>query len=936
MKIGHLNVRSLPAHFAAVRNLILSGSYDVFAISETWVYPDTNLELLEIENYSHSFVGRGAGVGGRGGGVGVYVKSSFRMNLIFGEVQPFIEQLWVEVCGGGAALTVAVIYRPDVSIAGFLDGFEEILSDLIPRSALVVCLGDFNMDALGGAAVYRDRFLPVIDAFDLRQIIASPTRVTANTSTLIDYVIVANDAPVADFGVLPVHDVADHSLVYVSLDLISFAKILPQTIKCRSFNSFCPVDFMNDLRSLPWQNILGCDSVNDKVSIFNSLLLNLFNSHAPVKTVTLRKNYRPWITENIKLLMRLRDNAYNRYKKSRNSQHFQYYRELRNYTNAAVRREKKAYLDYLIKSRGARELWGAFRDMGIVGGRKSAVGGDVGDVDAINGYFLQSQNGSRGDEESIKFYKTHVLPNVTEELSLSLATESEVSSILYSIKSNARGIDDVSCRMLTMCCPFIIPYLCHIINWCLENSVFPDCWRVAMVIPVPKVSRPSQLSDLRPISILPVLSKILERVVAARLFCHLTEFGILPVHQSGFRRGYSCSTALLDVTDNVIRELDGGCATVLALLDFSKAFDTLHHDTLLSRLHYIGLSDGAVSFFCDYLKNRKQIVTLAGHRSAEAAVRSGVPQGSVLGPILYLIYTADLCKGLRYCSAHMYADDTQLYYSFREGDVGEAQGKINRDLSELLAEASRLCLKINPKKSTLLVFGGRQAVSRLSASLNIVMDGVPLNIVPEARNLGVVLDSDLRFRGHVSTLLRRAYCSLRLLYGSRHLLSRTMKSRLCEALVLSVFNHGDVVYDKCLDVATATRIQRLQNSCLRFVFGIRRRERVSHALRWLGWLNMSRRRLLHSASLYHRIILSAAPPYLSRKIKYRTDIHNINVRHRHTVCIPRHRTQIFKRSFSYCLADTYNNVPDHIKQRGEHAFKILYKAHLLRQQDNNP
>ena len=935
MKIGHLNVRSLPAHFAAVRDLILRNSYDVFAVSETWVYSDSNLDLFKIENYTHQFVGRGGGVNGRGGGIGLYVRDSCKVNLLFSEVLPFIEQLWVEVCRGGASLAVAVIYRPDVSVTNFLNQFEELLSDMVPRYGGVVCLGDFNINGLGGSGIYADRFLPIIEAFDLRQIITAPTRVTVSTATLIDYVIVANDAAVVDVGVIPVHDVADHSLVFVCLGLSGAAGTLPQTRQCRDFRNFNEFRFLNDLQSLPWHHILLRNDVNEKVDYFNFLLLHLFDMHAPFKTITLRKNYRPWITDNIKLLMRLRDNAYTRFKKSRSPDHFQYYRELRNYTNAAVKREKRAYLEHFLRDRSVRELWDGFRDMGIIGCGRRSVDPAIGDVETINNYFLGAQSRSLGDGDTIEFYNSSVLPTVTEELSLSLATETEISTILYSIKTKAKGLDGLSCRMLTLCCPFIIPYIAHIINWCLEHSVFPDCWKMAMVMPVPKVTNPSQLTDLRPISILPVLSKVLEKVVATRLNCHLNRFNILPVHQSGFRRGYSCATALLDVTDNIVRELDIGKASILVLLDFSKAFDTLHHDTLLAVLHYVGLSESAVRFFRDYLSNRRQFVILNGLRSAGSSVLSGVPQGSVLGPLLYLIYTSDLCSSLQHCSTHMYADDTQLYHSFYPDDMEAAQERVNRDLGGLITRASKLCLNINPRKSSVMVFGHRAAVTRMKMTVNILISGVPLSIVDEARSLGVVVDSSLRFRGHVASLLRRAYSTLRLLYGNRCLLSQTMRSQLCEALVLSVFNHGDAVINGYLDVATSTRIQRLQNSCLRFIFGIRRRDRISHALGWIGWLNMSRRRLLRSACLYHRIILSKTPPYLYCRIRYRTDVHNINVRHRHAVCIPRHRTQMFKRCFSYCLAVTYNSIPVDIRRRGEHGFRTRFKACLVRQQSGN-
>lgn len=517
---------------------------------------------------------------------------------------------------------------------------------------------------------------------------------------------------------------------------------------------------------------------------------------------------------------------------------------------------------------------------------------------------------------------------VTDKLYFSLTTESEILSILRGIKSNSTGIDGITAKMIVLCCPTILPFLCHVVNYSIEHSVFPDVWKCALVTPINKTSNPRQLSHLRPISILPLLSKVCERVIAERLRHHLDLFDILPDCQSGFRAGFSSSTTLLAVTDEILKAIDNKQVTILILLDFSKAFDRIHHETLLAVLHYIGLSEESIQFIQSYLSNRKQSMVLNGQTSGAVDIVSGVPQGSILGPLLYLLSTIGFADAIDYCTPYIYADDTQLLYSFNPYNYETAERNINHDLHKIVQFAAKLCLHINASKSSAMVFGDKSSVEFVKSNLHLVIGDNELVFGDNAKSLGIIIDERLRFCEHVQSLLRKAYATLRLLYNNRYILNQKLKLQLCDALVLSIFNYGDVVYHSCLDSVHSDKIQKLQNSCLRFIYGIRRRDRISHALVWAGWLNMSRRRTLHCLCLYHKIILHKRPPYLYNKIKFRTDVHHINVRHRHALTIPLHRLEMFKRSFSYCVPNMYNRLPDSIKNLGLLSFKGMVKEFL--------
>ena len=232
-----------------------------------------------------------------------------------------------------------------------------------------------------------------------------------------------------------------------------------------------------------------------------------------------------------------------------------------------------------------------------------------------------------------------------------------------------------------------------------------------------------------------------------------------------------------------------------------------------------------------------------------------------------------------------------------------------------------------------MIFGPRQAVQDvLSTGVSLNVGGENIVPVTEARNLGLVFDSSLRFKTHITNCIRHGYFNLKLIYNKRHFMNRELKSVVCNALVLSKLNFCDNVYGPCIGYNDARKIQVLQNACLRLIFGIRRRQRISHKLIDNHWLNMANRRRLHAACLFHKLLLHKCPPYLLNKITFRSDVHNVNVRFGGTVSIPKHRTELYKRSFSYQFAKIYNTIPNYLKLMNLVNFKKYYWKLLFEEQ----
>lgn len=333
-----------------------------------------------------------------------------------------------------------------------------------------------------------------------------------------------------------------------------------------------------------------------------------------------------------------------------------------------------------------------------------------------------------------------------------------------------------------------------------------------------------------------------------------------------------------------------------------------------------------------YLSGRVQRVVLSGEPSNYLPITSGVPQGSILGPLLFTIYTSQFHKCLVYCQHHMYADDTQLYYSFHPSESIEAAHKINADLSKLLMVAGDHLLDINPSKSSVTLFGCEAHRNYVSGVLDIRINGHSLQFQNEVRNLGLMLDGGLKFKKHINVMLGRSYSALKAIYRHRKILSQDVKISLCESLVLSHSNFCDVVYTPFLGCEDKRRIQVLQNSCLRMIFGIRRRQRISHKLNDVKWLNMASRRQYHLGCFCFKILKYQTPPYLHKKLSFRTDIHNINIRRKNLLTIPKHKKETFKSSFTYNATCILNNCNRNELTLSYSAFKRGFKKCLYGKQ----
>ncbi|XP_063837210.1 uncharacterized protein LOC135086410 [Ostrinia nubilalis] len=689
------------------------------------------------------------------------------------------QKMWIRVTVNGKKIAVGTAYRPQwLDVDTFLDALSDSIVSFSDHDHIVL-LGDFNINLMNGGDPKTRKFQDFLSSINLEQVVKSPTHFTSQSNSLID--VICTDACVRNVDVTHVPDLNRHCIVSITLKLKK-EKIPPKTVTYRPLRDIDRVAFDRDLFLTRWESVYSAHSVNEMVEIFNEFVTVLFDLHAPERTTKFREGLTPWITSNVRAIMKLRDAALSKYRADKSDLKKSEYKQLKTLAASALRSEKCAYFNTHINSTidDPKLLWRNLKNNVLPDSKcKPDIPHYLNNPDDINDHFLNIPGRDSVELSQLTYYEFHKA--TADTFSLQPVSCDKVAKVLLSMKSNARGVDNISLDMIFLTLPHTLPHITFIINQSITTSTFPDVWKIAKVVPLPKNNNPQQFKDLRPISLLPCLSKVLEKIVHEQVTKYLEDTNILPSLQSGFRRGHGTATALLDEVDNILAAQDQGMATILVLLDFSRAFDSISVPLLLSKLTFYGFDNGTVAWFASYLENRSQFVELASNGVTQSSklrsLHRGVPQGSILGPLLFILYSSDVPCVIRDCRYHMYADDLQFYLSFDPRKTEDAAVKLNEELHRIKVWAQNHILTLNPAKSKYMIFGTKKQIEFVeSRDPSITINDQIVERVWSARNLGVAFDAGLRFESHVGELARCCLYRLKVLYRFRDYLSSELRT----------------------------------------------------------------------------------------------------------------------------------------------------------------
>ena len=500
-------------------------------------------------------------------------------------------------------------------------------------------------------------------------------------------------------------------------------------------------------------------------------------------------------------------------------------------------------------------------------------------------------------------------------------------------------LDPMNTNILKDNISVLAPVLVDIVNTSLEDAIVTENLKSAMVrLLLKKPGLPLIFKNFRPVSNLSYLSKLIERVVCEQIMFFAEKSGNLEKYQLAYRPNHSTETALLKVRTDLLAAIDRKEVTCLILLDLSAAFDTVDHQLLLNRLRFrFGIEGKCLEWIESYLTNRNQQVVIGSHQSSSKQLTQGVPQGSVLGPILFTLYMSplgDICRrhGIDF---HGYADDSQNYLSFRpsRNDNTPTQDcllKLQNCIDEIRKWMGMNLLKLNNDKTEFLMVGTQYQLS-VAGDLGITIGQDLIKSCSVVRNLGVMFDRNLKSTTHVNKLVSISYVTMRNITRIRHSLDQDTLKTLCQALVMSKIDYCN---STLLGTANynLVKLQRVQNMLCRIVTATGKYDKISDQMIGLHWLKVEYRIIFKIAILMFRCVNNMAPSDLTDLISTGCR-HNLNLHSQAQGLLPTARartTQVHKQSFALVGPRIWNSLPDHIKMTNTiDKFKASLKTHLF-------
>ena len=499
-------------------------------------------------------------------------------------------------------------------------------------------------------------------------------------------------------------------------------------------------------------------------------------------------------------------------------------------------------------------------------------------------------------------------------------------------------LDPIPTQWVKLASTELCPVLKRIINDSLSQGLFPDSFKAALVSPrIKKTSlNPDDPASYRPVSNLSFSSKLLERVVSQQLTQHLRDNNLEEPQQSAYRKGHSTETALLKVTTDIRLAIGERKVVAMALLDLSAAFDTVSSELLLSTLASLGVVGTALQWLRSYLTDRRQSVVVSGSCSSSQNLVCGVPQGSVLGPLLFSIYTtplASLLRGHEGVHFHQYADDLQIYVSAEPEDLPDAVRRLEECIACVESWMNQNELKLNNSKTDFILYGHKPTIAKTTLP-SLAVGEVRVMPKPAVRNIGVRLDSALTLEEQVSQVCRASCAQLKNLSRIKKCLDKKSLERLVHAYITTRLDFSNALYYGITD-RILSKLQTVQNSCARLLVNLNRYAHVTPVLKQLHWLPVKERIIFKILVITYKCLNDPAfPSYLCDFITMNASV-NRPTRTVNTfmITVPFTRlSYLQKTAFNHYAPLLWNQLPFHVRSaKSLPVFKSLLKTHLFLQ-----
>lgn len=903
-KFCHWNCNSISAHNFSRVGLIQAynalHNFNIIAITETALTPDVPDEKLNIPGYN--VLRNDLPPQDSHGGVMIYYKNDLpikrRLDL---EGHPNI--LVAELSISKKKVFFVLVYRKygqssdDFSI--YIQNLNIILEKIDAENPYCTILaGDFNAhlnawwegdtdDTFGTSTqqIFNDN--------GFIQLVNQPTYLTQHGRTCID--LVATDQPnfIMDCDIHPsLHTNCHHQVNFVKLN-ISCPPPPPYNRRLWHYERADPVLIQQAIYNYDWaNNLANFASIDLQIQHFTETLLNIMKNFIPFDDRLIRPKDPPWITRNVKAFYNMYKRKYKAFIRN-GSQVCQKASidALRQEYSTIVEKSQEKYLKSLGETlanpqTGAKKYWSALKKL-LKKNLTSVIPPILQDnifvtdieekCNIFNNYF----------KEQCKTVVTDsTIPhNITRITNATLRnvhfTEENILEHIRGLNINkAHGCDDITSRMLKMCDKSVTKPLFIIYKNCIMQGYFPKAWKMANVTPIHKKNNKNVITNYRPVSLLPICGKILEKLIFDNLYKHIYANNLISDRQSGYKQGDSTIKQLLSITNDIYKAFDETPTKEVraVFLDISRAFDRVWHEGLIYKLKQNGLEGDFINIISSFLQNRKQRVVMDGKFSNWAEIEAGVPQGSILGPILFLVYINDLIDCVD-SEIRIFADDT---FIFRVVDENSTT-KLNQDLEKITEWANQWKMIFNPditKAAVEITFSRKRTPSQFET---LMFNNIPVKQAVETKHLGMILDSKLNFKKHISEKLAKANQGLGVMKQlSKWVPSHTLQ-QIFKLYTRPHLDYGDILYDisdlsKTMVFPPITscqlmeEIEKIQYKAALIVTGAWQGTSRDKIYDDLGWESLQNRRTARKLCMLYEIQKTNFPFYLANMLdpfKYR-------------------------------------------------------------------
>lgn len=935
LSLLNYNVRSFNSNGRIFETWLsyLSTAPKFVILTETWNLFETE-QLCSLDGYEsfHTYrESHGHSRGGPGGGVSVFFKDNFIGEKIesLSYCSSTIESCVCRVVVNNCNVVIIGIYRPPAGrIDDFLVALEDILTnDIIRQAPVVYVTGDINLDLSNQSNRDVCNYVNLFYSLNYLPTITRPTRF-ANTDqsdscSNLDH-IWTNSLTNFISGII-LYDMTDHLPTFLCQNHISFhtndEKIC---IKTRPFSDENLHALNNDLINTDWNAIFNPD-IHQFCRNFMSHIDKLYVKNFPlkIKYISQKRLNKPWIDADLKKMINKKSSYFKSYKLgfiSREESNI-----VRNEVNKKVLKARNDYFksSFTAAKSDMGKTWKLIRK--LMGSKTKNA-----NIEKINHNNMTYTEPVK-IAEAFNDYFVSVASNLVEQLPSTVhristdelnpnsfflhdITYKECAHIISKMKLTKTNVDSMPLKIFKQISAHVVAPICNLINYSFHLGAFPDPLKIARVTPVFKKGTKNDPGNYRPISSLPFLSKIFERSMANKLTKFLNKFNVISACQFGFRAGMSTTDALLRITDTIFDALNNKQTVLNIQIDLRKAFDAVDHQILLEKLHCYGIRGKQLDWFRNYLSNRHQYVSIKGGESSLKSINTGVPQGSILGPILFLIFINDLPKCSNFFVPTLFADDST--FSAKISNYDESIQFINEELENIRNWTINNKLTINVAKTEVIAFTNK----KIDFNDNqIQLDGEFLKFSQTCTFLGVLIDKNVSFSDHISHVNKKLSKNTGIFYRIRDNLTETAKLNYYYSLLYPYMSYGVIVWGSTFKTHLDPLI-RQHNRIIKLMSN--RNENIDEIC--------TRLQLLKFIDIYNYFTVI----YVFIKInegKY-LPIHDLNLRNQ-GLAVPVHQNlTTTQHSIDFCGPHIFNKLPQHIRNSSNlNSFKRTVKQYYLSQ-----